>query len=148
MLEGGVNVAVVSGHAERIFFCLFENGKEVRFTLASRQGDVRYGFIPGVRADQHYGFRAEGPYDVAAGQLFDIFKLLIDPFAVMIDHAFVWHPDLATKGAETSYLVPKCIVAAAPPQVQRLPYRAPGFIYELAVKAFTKLQPQIPEDIR
>ena len=111
-----MNAAVFSGHAERIFFCLFENGKELRFTLASRQGDVHYGFIPGVRAGQHYGFRAEGPYDAAAGQLFDVSKLLIDPFAVMIDRAFVWHPDLATEGAKRPLL---CQNALSPQRRRR-----------------------------
>ena len=34
--------------------------------------------------------------------LFDVSKLLIDPYATAIDRSFTWHPDLAVKGTETS----------------------------------------------
>ena len=146
--EGGVNVAVTSKHARRVFFCLIEVGEETRFELASRQGDVFYGFIPGVRVGQQYGLRAEGNHDVAGGHLFDDAKLLIDPFATQLDRSFSWQPDLAKKGAETSHIVPKCVVAAPEPLARRLPYRTPSFIYEVAVKAFTKRHPLIPENIR
>ncbi len=95
-VEGGVNVAVVSRHGTRIFFCWFEAERETRFELASRQGDVHYGFIPGVRIGQLYGLRADGPYD--ANHLFDVSKLLIDPYATALDRSFTWHPDLAVRG--------------------------------------------------
>ena len=146
--ENGVNVAVTSKHARRVIFCLFVGTEETRFELTSRQGDVFYGFIRGVRIGQYYGLRAEGIYDVARGHLFDDAKLLIDPFATQLDRSFSWHPDLAKKGAETSHLVPKCVVSAPGPLARRLPYRTPNFIYEVAVKAFTKLHPQIPEKFR
>ncbi|HUQ37345.1 MAG TPA: glycogen debranching protein GlgX [Aestuariivirga sp.] len=144
-VEGGVNVAVVSRHATRIFFCLFEGGTETRFELAAHQGGVYCGLIPGVRVGQRYGLRAEGPYD--ATNLFDVSKLLIDPYATAIDRSFTWHGDFAVKGTETSPIAPKCIVAATLPPARRLPYRAPRFIYEVAVKAFTKRHPLIPENI-
>ena len=124
----------------------FDAGTETRFELASRQGDVHFGFIPGVGIGQRYGLRAEGPYD--ATNLFDVSKLLIDPYATAIDRSFTWHGDFAVKGAETSPIAPKCIVSAPLPPARHLPYRAPRFIYEVAVKAFTKLHPQIPENIR
>lgn len=143
-----MNVAVVSQQARRVFFCLFENNEETRFELASHVGDVHCGFIPGVRLTQRYGLRAEGPHDAAAGLLFDGSKLLIDPYATAIDRAFTWHPDLATRGAETSHLAPKCVVTAPQPLASLLPYKAPQFIYEVSVKAFTKLRAEIPETVR
>ena len=148
LAEGGVNVAVVSRHARRIYFCLFEANEETRVELPSRKGDVHYGFIPGVKVGQRYGLRAEGTYDVAGGYLFDVSKLLIDPFATQLDNIFSWHRDLAIRSAETSQIVPKCIITAPQPLAQRLPYKTPSFIYEVAVKAFTKLHPQIPEKLR
>jgi glycogen operon protein len=148
LTEGGGNVAVTSRHARQVFFCLFEAGKETRFELASRQGDVFYGFVPNVKVGQRYGFRAEGLYDIVGEHLFDVTKLLIDPFAIQLDRSFSWHSDLAKKGAETSHIVPKCVIAAPEPLDQRLPYRTPNFIYEVAVKAFTKRHPLIPEKIR
>jgi len=145
-VEGGVNAAVVSRHATRVFFCLFEANKETRFELATRQGDVHCGFIPGVKVGQRYGLRAEGPYD--ATHLFDVSKLLIDPYATAIDRRFTWHEDLAVKGAETAPIVPKCIVATPLPPARHLPRETPRFIYEVAVKPFTRLHSQIPENIR
>ena len=53
-----------------MFFCLFDKDEETRFDLVSRQGDVHFGFIPGVRIGQLYGLRADGPYD--APHLFDV----------------------------------------------------------------------------
>jgi glycogen operon protein len=144
-VEGGVNVAVASRHATRMFFCVFEASTETRFELTSRQGDVHFGFIPGVKLGQRYGLRAEGPYD--ATNLFDVSKLLIDPYATAIDRSFTWHEDFAIKSTDTSAIAPKCIVSAPPPSARNLPYRAPRFIYEVAVKAFTKRHPQIPESL-
>ena len=103
------------------------------------------GFIPGVRVGEPYGLRAEGPTDAA--NLFDASKLLIDPYATAIDRSFAWHEDFAVRGAETSPIAPKCIVSAALPPARHLPYRAPRFIYEMAVKAFTKRHPLIPESL-
>ena len=148
LVENGVNVAVVSRHATRIFFCLFEANEETRFELTSHEGDVYCGFIPSVRLGQLYGLRAEGPYDIARGHMFDFSKLLIDPTATQLDRVFSWHPDLAKKGSETSQIVPKCIVTEPLPLVGPLPCKTPRFIYEVAVKAFSKLHPQIPEKIR
>ena len=88
----------------------------------------------------------KGPYN--ATNLFDASKLLIDPYATAIDRSFTWHEDLAIKGAKSAHLVPKCIVWAALPHAQHLPHGTPRFIYEVAVKAFTRLHPQIPENIR
>ena len=107
LVEGGINVAVVSQHASRLFFCVFDGEKEVRFELPSRQGDVYFGFVPGVKAGQCYGFRAEGPYDTARGHMFDSSKFLIDPMATQLDRPFSWHLDLAKWGAETSHFAPK-----------------------------------------
>ena len=148
LVEGGVNVAVVSKHARRVYFCLFNGDEEKRFVLSSRKGDVHYGFFPGVMTGQPYGLRAEGSYDVAEGHLFDISKLLVDPFATQLSRVFAWHRDLAIRGAETSHIAPKCIVTALQPHAQQLPYKTPGFIYEVAIKAFTKLHPQIPDKLR
>lgn len=148
LVEGGVNVAVVSKHAQRVYFCLFDGDEEKRFELSSREGDVHYSFFPGVTTGQRYGLRADGAHDVAKAHLFDVSKLLIDPFATQLDRVFAWHRDLAVKGAETWDIAPKCIITVPQPHAQQLPYKTPGFIYEVAAKAFTRLHPQIPEKLR
>ena len=148
LIEGGVNVAVFSHHATRVLFCLFEDGKEFQFELGSRHGDIHCGFVPRVKLGQSYGLRADGPYNPDEGQFFDSSKLLIDPYAWRLDRAFAWHPDLALKGTETAHLVPKCIVTGAEPSVKALPPKAPRFIYEVAVKAFSQINPEIPAKLR
>ena len=148
LVKGGVNVAVFSQHATKVFFCLFEDAKETQFELGSHEGDIYFGFVPDVKLGQSYGLRADGPYDPAQAQFFDISKLLIDPYATRLDRAFVWHPDLALKGTETSHLIPKCILTVPEPIVKSLVPKAPHFIYEVAVKAFSKLNPEIPEKLR
>ena len=145
LVADGVNVAVFSHDATQVLFCLFNGEQEIQFELGSRQGNIHFGHVPHVKEGQVYGLRARGPNAREKAQLFDDAKLLIDPYARRIDRAFIWHEDIARKGAETAHLVPKCIVTAAEPVVAALPPRAPRFIYEVGVKAFSKLNPDIPE---
>jgi glycogen debranching enzyme GlgX len=147
LVKGGVNVAVFSRHATQMYFCLFEGEKETRFALSSREGDVHFGFVGGVKAGDVYGLRAEGPND-GKEQLFDISKLLIDPYAPQLDRHFEWHADFGTHGTETCHLMTRCVVALLEPVVPRLAYQQPKFIYEVPVKAFSKRNPDIPEKLR
>ena len=85
-VEGGVNVAVASAHASRIYFCHFDaHGKRElhRIALTQRDGHVHYGFIAGIKPGALYGLRADGPWNPHDGQRFDVHKLLVDPFAKM-----------------------------------------------------------------
>src|SRR3954451_3816614 len=114
--EGGINVAVVSRHGERIFVCLFDEAsgaERFRFALPERLGDVHYGFIAGVAAGQRYGFRAEGPWDPAHGHRFDRAKLLVDPYAKHLDRPFEHREELRAPPSariDTAAWVPKAIV--------------------------------------
>jgi glycogen debranching enzyme GlgX/4-alpha-glucanotransferase len=153
--QDGVNLAVLSRHAEHIFVCLFEpsNDREIaRLVLPGRTGDdIHHGFIPGIKPGTRYGLRAEGPFDPARGHLFDPSKLLVDPYARRLDRPFVWHPDLAApRGAsiDTAPLVPKAVVEAPLPVVAPLPSARAGFIYEIATKAFTARHPGVPAALR
>ena len=136
----GLHLAVTAPNATRVWVSFYDGETETRrIPLPDRHGGVHAGFIAGIKAGQRYGLRAEGllsSYDPA--------KLLIDPMAPALDRAAVWHPDLARPGAETGHLMPKCIVTEALPQAQRLPPGQPAFIYELQVKSFTALHPDIP----
>jgi len=109
---------------------------------------VHFQFIEGVKAGQHYGLRADGPYDPNAGHHFDPQKLLLDPYATAISAPFQYHPDLSRHGTETSRLVPKAI---ASPRTAHVPIRRPKqpqLIYELNVRGLTKLHPDVPEHKR
>ncbi len=154
LVPGGVNVAVTSRHAVRIWFCLFDAAGAVetaRVPLASHTGDIHHAFIPGVAEGAHYGLRADGPWAPEWGQRFDPNKLLVDPYALELDRPFAYHPDLALPRSsirDTAALVPKAIVRQTPPPVRCLAPQRPGFVYEIAVKAFTKRHPGVPEPLR
>jgi glycogen operon protein len=147
--DDGINIAVVSRNADKIWFCLFDDAGErevARFALPSRVGDVWCGFIAGVKPGALYGLRADGPPGPEDDHRFDPAKLLLDPYAIAIDRPFVLHTALSAPRAaemDTAALMPKAIVTAAAAPTYASP-RAPRFIYEVGVRAFTRLHPDVP----
>lgn len=140
ILEGGVNVAVFSHNATRVFFCLFDDTGEIeirRVELTGRDGDIHAGFIEGIAENARYGLRADGPWRPDQGHLFDVNRLLVDPYARQIDRPFKYG----------SPRIPKGIVRKRPPPAQGLG-KSPGVIYEIAVKAFTMRHPLVPSELR
>ncbi|SDR62779.1 glycogen operon protein [Rhizobiales bacterium GAS113] len=156
LVEGGVNVAVFARHASHIVFCLFDEKGEretARLTLPERSGDVHHGFVPGIGAGARYGLRADGPFEPAKGHRYDPAKLLVDPYAKLLDRPFRYLPQLAaprSAAIDTAPFVPRAMVvrkAGAP--AARLAQKAPpGLIYEVAVKAFSKRHPGLRVPLR
>jgi glycogen operon protein len=149
-----VRFSVWSAHASQIWVCLFDGEDEVaRVPLQRGPGDVHSALVEGIGAGARYGLRADGPWDPQHGHRFDPMKLLVDPYAVALDRRFVWDPHLAQprgSGMDTAALVPKVIVTLPLPPVPAAPPRfAPGgLIYEVPVRAFTMLHPDVPEPQR
>ena len=153
--EGGINLAVVSRHAERIFACIFDESGDreiVRLALPGRSDDdIHHGFIAGASPGTRYGLRADGPDDSVRGHRFDPAKLLVDPYAARLDRPFTYRPELGaprSAGFDTARLVPKAIVVSPQPAARALPPATPGFIYEIAVKAFSQQHPDVPPSLR
>lgn len=150
----GVRFAVWSGKATKIWVSLFnEAGTEThRVPLTRARDGVFSAQLPGLRDGQRYGLRADGNFDPHKGQWFDPDKLLVDPYAVEIDRAYTYDARLAAprgQAGDTASSMPKSIVRALPEVTQKTPYFQPGgLIYELQVKAFTQLHPDIPEKLR
>jgi len=148
----GVDFSVWSSSAEKIVLCLFdtESGSEtVRHDMLRGTDDVHRVSIEDVGHGQRYGYRAYGPYDPDKGLWFDPAKLLVDPYAKELDRPFQADHDLATYEIDTTNLVPRAIVTQdleAEISAPLLP--SGGFVYEIAVKPFTILHPEIPEEIR
>src|SRR5262245_28840384 len=148
--EGGASIAVFSRHATRIEVCLFDeaNRETGRITL-DRNGDIHHGILAGVEEGQRYGLRAQGPWAPEHGHRFDPAKLLVDPYARRLDRPFVHRPELMVRGVETAPLIPKAIIERPAASVQRKKRSgSPGIIYEVAVRAFTKRHPKVPETLR
>jgi glycogen debranching enzyme len=149
LVPDGAVLAVETRHATAIDVCLFDDGDEevARFRLPCREGDLHFGIVPGLTAGRRYGLRVHGPYAPEHGHRFDSAKLLVDPMATRLDRPFVWSPALAAFGIDTAARMPKAIVEELPPPVA--PHDAPAFlIYELGVRGFTMLHPDVPEHLR
>lgn len=152
LTDRGAEFAVWSHHAERIELCLFDNAgrAELRRLPMTRGDDAVHrlhvdGIVKGVR----YGYRAHGRYAPDHGFWFDPSKLLVDPYAKELDRPFAHDPRLSVFGADTAALVPKAIVTDDPlakPLRPLLPKG--GFVYEVAVKAFTMRHPDVPPEQR
>ena len=149
--DDGVHFAVISQNAEAIELCLFEPDAAHEFqrlALPGRDGDIRFGFVPGLTEGALYGLRASGPFDPARGHRFDATKLLVDPYALRLDRPFRHDPALCTFGAETAPLVPRTIVTAPDRSATPLPHAAPGFTYELLVRGFSMRHPEVRPEFR
>ncbi len=151
-----INVVVRSAHADAIWLCLFDrNGRRETARLPlHRDGDSFHARVDGVPPGTRYGFRADGPYDPAAGNRFDPEKLLIDPYARALDRPYAWRAELALPprdAVDTAPFVPKAIVTAPLPALEtKRPRIAAGqrVIYEVNVGAFTRLHPDVPRSLR
>ncbi|MCM2475908.1 glycogen debranching protein GlgX [Rhizobium sp. CG5] len=152
LTKTGADFTVWSHHAERIELCLFDtaNGNELcRLPMERAEGDLHRLHVEGTREGAHYGYRAHGRYKPDQGFWYDPSKLLVDPYAKELDRPFVHDPRLSTFGEETADLVPKAVVTRDRPAKVLMPFLPPGgFIYEVAVRPFTKLHPDIPETLR
>ncbi|OHV84679.1 glycogen debranching protein GlgX [Rhizobium sp. LCM 4573] len=146
--KSGTIFRVRSETAEAIDLCLFgETGTSETVRLPMRrEGEVFTLEIEEAHEGTRYGYRAHGLYDPDRGLWFDPTKLLVDPYAKELDRPFRHDQRLSTFGVDTVDLVPKAIVTRDRKAKVAPPLLPPGgFIYEIAVKSFTVLHPDIPE---
>ena len=148
----GADFAIWSATAEKIELRLFDTDG---ITETARHGMIRDGndihrvAVPGISAGQLYGFCAHGPYDSDKGLWFDPSKLLVDPYAKELDGPFQPSRDLSKFEVDTTLLVPKAIVTKDEKATVAAPLLQPGgLVYEVAVRPFTILHPDVPDDIR
>ena len=144
--DGVTRFAVRSPRAAGVVLCLFDGDREERHTM-QRDDDGWSVLLPNDLVGARYGFRAHGEWAPERGLWFDPAKLLVDPYAVELDRRFLQRPELASFGADSAPIIPKAIVPRDMPDVpHRSPlYRRGGLIYELNVRAFTILHPDVPE---
>ena len=136
----GVNFALFSKHAERVYLCLFDprGRREIeRVEVRERTDFIWHCYLPDARPGQLYAYRVHGPDE--GEHRFDASRLLLDPYARLIqgklsaglgrsqvvDSAFSWGDDRAP----------------------RVPWQD-TVIYELHVKGFTQRHPGVPEQLR
>ncbi len=146
LTAGGATFAVRAPRATGVDLCLFDGRYERRFPMA-RDGDLWRGEVSGVVAGQRYGYRAQGTWAPERGHWFDPAKLLVDPYATAVDRRFGWHPALNQYGVDTVALVPWGVIEQPLPDVPHAPpvFTPGGLIYEVNVRGFTMLHPDVPE---
>jgi glycogen operon protein len=164
----GVNFALYADNATGVTLCFFNDPKDEaevqQIKLVERTHHVWHVYVEGAKPGQLYGYRVDGPYEPLQGHRFNSSKLLIDPYAKAIAGTIDWsdalfgyevgHPDedLSFSEIDSAPYIPKCVVINdefdwAGDKAPRIPYHR-SIIYEAHVKGFTKLHPEIPEDIR
>ncbi|MBA3478526.1 MAG: glycogen debranching protein GlgX [Lautropia sp.] len=170
---GGVNFAVFSEHATRMVVCVFDahGSRELaRHDLPEHTDGVWHGHLPGAGAGLVYGYRAWGPVDHHRGLRFNPNKLLLDPYARSVAGEFRWtdaHLDTPEQAAADNVRdIFKSVVTlrdqdrCAPdadvgsPRFDWDGDRPPAVpldesvLYEVHVKGFTRLHPEVPQALR
>ena len=158
-------------NATAVQVCLFDRDaqgreSERRVPLRERAHGTWFGTVPGVRAGQRYGFRADGPWEPGRAQRYNPSKLVLDPYAraldgdVTLDSALFAHhvgPDLTgdltvIDGRDSAAYLPRSVIvddtfdwgADEPPRRSL----TESVVYEVHVKNATALHPHIPEHLR
>jgi isoamylase len=163
----GVNFSLYSESATAVELCLFEDvGSDASEIVRLREvtGHVWHGYLPGARLGQLYGYRVHGPYDPERGQRHNPAKLLIDPYARAVAGRLDWNAplfgyklgdpaqDLSPDEEDDAWGMLKCVVSTSHFDWENdRPPMTPlhdSVIYEVHVKGFTALHPEIPEELR
>ncbi len=164
VLDGnGANFTLFSEHAQQVELCLFNSPgdriESARLTLPGRTGNIHHGHVAGLAPGQLYGFRVSGPFEPAAGQLFNPRKLLLDPRARGVVRCDRWddalsgvHPDRpgAADDRDSGHCAPLGVIMR---DREPMP-EGPGIawedtvLYETHVRGTSALHPAVPESLR
>ncbi len=160
--EGGTQFTLFSAEASRVDLCLFDASggvEEARLALHHTSEDLWSGFVPGAGPGARYGYRVHGPWEPAAGLLFNPHKLLLDPYARSFSQGCTPGPqDVAmapgTTGAgalrdtrDNAATMPKSVVTAAgaTASARHRDGRAGTLVYEMHLRGFSMRMDGIPE---
>jgi isoamylase len=163
----GVNFALFSENATGVELCLFDGvdgEEEIRIPVTEHTDQIWHIYLPEARPGQLYSYRVHGPYAPEEGHRFNPAKLLRDPYALAITGLIDWndavfgytigHPDgdLSKDERDSAPFSPKCVVVDrafswGDDTRPNIPWDK-TIIYEMHVKGFTRLNPQIPKELR
>ena len=164
----GTNFAIFSEHAAKVELCLFHSVRskreDARIQLPEHTDMVWHGYLPDIQPGQLYGFRVHGPYEPQAGHRFNPYKIVVDPYARIIQRMGRWSDvmfgyrigdpadDLSFDDRDNAAFAPLGTVIDSAytwgnDRHPRTPWHQ-TVIYELHVKGFTQLHPGVPEKLR
>ena len=164
----GVNVALFSDRATKVELCLFNSADDLhesqRIELPERTHNVFHAYFPDLRPGMLYGFRVHGPYVPQEGLRFNPHKLLFDPYARAVGRNLKWDEslfgyrkgdvdgDLSFDDRDSAPFAPLGLIIDSAftwgkDERPDIPWER-TVIYEVHVKGFTKLMPDVPEKLR
>ncbi len=161
VIGGGTSFALWAPRATRVELALVGSDRvQVNHDMTRAEDGVWSVSVPGVGAEQRYGFRVHGPWSPETGQRFNPAKLLLDPYARAITGGVDYSGPISDHTAESNFIpdptdsfaaVPLSVVVADSPPPRPLAAR-PGLdelvLYETHLKGYTKLHPAVPEHLR
>ncbi|MGE0314705.1 MAG: glycogen debranching protein GlgX [Lautropia sp.] len=155
----GANFALFSASATRVELCLFDpdTGASIgRVDLPACSGGVWHGRLDGWCAPVAYGYRVHGEQDASRGRRFNPAKLLLDPYAQALSGRFEWtesHLEGVHAHEDNARSMVRGLLRPvpgfdwgddAPPATPM----AETVLYEVHVRGFTRLHPDVPEPLR
>jgi glycogen operon protein len=164
----GTNFALYSENAEKVELCLFDSAdatqEACRVVLPDSTDMVWHGYLPDVLPGQVYGYRVYGPYKPEEGHRFNPHKILLDPYAKSVARETHWTDemwaykvgdpaaDLSFDERDNAAFAPLAAVIDeaftwGDDRRPQTPWNK-TLIYEVHVKGFTKLHPEVPEKLR
>lgn len=164
----GVNFALYTENATSVELCLFKNINDeleyLKIPVTEHNNLIWHVYLPGIKPGQLYAYRVQGPYEPQNGHRFNPNKLLIDPYTKAIAGVIDWNDalfgyeignadeDLSFSKMDSAPFIPKSVVIDphfdwGDDKHPKVPYYN-TIIYEAHIKGFTKLHPDIPENLR
>jgi glycogen operon protein len=161
----GTNFSLYTENATKVELCLFDSvdatQESQRIAMPDNDDMVWHCYLPDILPGQLYGYRVHGPYEPEKGHRFNPHKVLLDPYAKCIAREPRWadevwgyrvgdpQADLSFDDRDNAGVAPLgAVIDQAftwgddrPPQT---PWNKTIF-YEMHVKGFTKLHPEVPE---
>lgn len=155
-----VDFAVYSPQATRVELCLYSNGEtqeqleeQAKIELKMDEHGIWKASVEGIGIGTQYGYRAHGKWAPESNQgMFDPEKLLLDPYGKAVAGKPNFHPSMLHGQGDSAEAGLRSVVidphfdweGDTSPEI---PWDKTS-IYELHVKGFTELLPDIPEELR
>jgi isoamylase len=146
----GTNFSVFSANATGMEIVLFDHADDLQparvialDSLVDRTSHYWHIFVPGIRAGQLYGYRANGPNDPSAGHRFDCHKVLIDPYGKSVSVSQHYNRAASSSPDDNSVIAMKSVVTDPSmfdwegDKPLNRPFRN-TVIYEMHVAGFTR----------
>lgn len=166
--QGRGTFAVAAPRADAVDLCIDRGGAELHHRLRHYDGGLRWDHVTGMTPGTRYGLRVHGPWDPGAGLYGNPRKLLLDPYAHGVSHAspllssfFPFEVDAMLDPAGDR-LVPSTLddretAVWSVVTTDRFDWQGDlrpmvdwdeTVLYELHVKGFTRLHPEVPPEQR